>query len=184
MTISQESSAGAIPAFVPSEQTMTLPDGVALFFRAWVPQAPTDKALLLFHRGHEHSGRFQDVIEALDLNDVAVFAWDARGHGRSPGERGYAPSFSCLVKDMDCFVRYVSEKFHKPIENMVAMAPSVGAVTVAAWVHDYVLYVPQDRRVRKGKLSGEEHAGNVLLARLSRGATDRHAASPVTSFSQ
>ena len=123
--------------FEPTEHTMTLPDGTELFYRAWLPEAPTDKALLLFHRGHEHSGRFQDVVEELNLPDEAIFAWDARGHGQTPGTRGYAPSFRQLVKDMDCFARHVSETFDKPVENMVAMAPSVGAVILAAWVHDY-----------------------------------------------
>jgi len=137
MTNAEESRIAPASSFEPTEHTMALPDGTELFYRAWLPEKPTDKTLLLFHRGHEHSGRFQDVIEELDLKDVAVFAWDARGHGRSPGDRGYAPSFRCLVKDMDCFVRHVAETFDKPVENMVVMAPSVGAVTVAAWVHDY-----------------------------------------------
>jgi len=137
MTNAEESRIAPASSFEPTEHTMALPDGTELFYRAWLPEKPTDKTLLLFHRGHEHSGRFQDVIEEFDLKDVAVFAWDARGHGRSPGDRGYAPSFRCLVKDMDCFVRHVAETFDKPVENMVVMAPSVGAVTVAAWVHDY-----------------------------------------------
>ena len=116
---------------------MTLPDGVELFYRAWLPATPTEKSLVIFHRGHEHSGRVQDIVEALDLADVAVFAWDARGHGRTPGERGYAPHFATLVKDVDCFVRHLAETFGKRPENMVVLAQSVGAVTVAAWVHDY-----------------------------------------------
>lgn len=152
MTNGEPSKAGPTSAFPSTEHTLTLPDGTELFYRAWLPESPTEKTLLLFHRGHEHSGRFQDVIEDLDLKDVAIFAWDARGHGRSPGDRGDAPSFGCLVKDMDCFVRHVSETFDKPIERMVAMAPSVGAVTLAAWVHDYappiramVLLVPAFR---------------------------------------
>jgi alpha-beta hydrolase superfamily lysophospholipase/SAM-dependent methyltransferase len=124
-------------AMTPAEHTFTLPDGTELFYRAWLPAAPASKALLLFHRGHEHSGRFQDVIEELALPEFAFFAWDARGHGRSPGERGYAPSFSTIVKDMDLFVRHVAEKFGIAIENMAVLAPSVGAVTVATWVHDY-----------------------------------------------
>lgn len=123
--------------FVPSEHTMTLPDGTELFYRAWFPDVPTDKSLVIFHRGHEHSGRVQDIVEALDLRDVAVFAWDARGHGRTPGERGYAPSFATLVNDVDCFVRHVCEAYDKRPENMVVLAQSVGAVTVATWVHDY-----------------------------------------------
>ena len=77
---------------------MKLPDGTELFYRAWLPDAPTEKSLVIFHRGHEHSGRVQDIVEALDLRDVAVFAWDARGHGRTPGERGYAPDFATMVE--------------------------------------------------------------------------------------
>ena len=38
------------------------------------------------------------------LEDVAVFAWDARGHGRSPGERGFSPSLGTSVRDLQTFV--------------------------------------------------------------------------------
>jgi alpha-beta hydrolase superfamily lysophospholipase/SAM-dependent methyltransferase len=123
--------------FVASEHTMKLSDGVELFYRAWLPKTPTEKALVIFHRGHEHSGRVQDIVEALNLPDVAIFAWDARGHGRTPGERGYASSFAALVSDVDCFMRHISQTYDKRLENMVVLAQSVGAVTVAAWVHDY-----------------------------------------------
>jgi alpha-beta hydrolase superfamily lysophospholipase/SAM-dependent methyltransferase len=108
-----------------------------LFYRAWLPPAATDKALLLFHRGHEHSERWQDVVERLDLASVAVFAWDARGHGQSPGERGSAESLAVLTKDADAFVRHVATHHRIPVENMVVLAHSVGAVVVAAWVHDF-----------------------------------------------
>ena len=81
------------------ERTFTTWDGQDLFYRAWLPEInaetissrarvsmpnrlpPIRKALLLFHRGHEHSGRWEETVEALNLRDVAVFAWDARGHG-------------------------------------------------------------------------------------------------------
>jgi alpha-beta hydrolase superfamily lysophospholipase/SAM-dependent methyltransferase len=127
--------------FVASEHTMKLSDGVELFYRAWLPKTPTEKALVIFHRGHEHSGRVQDIVEALNLPDVAIFAWDARGHGRTPGERGYASSFAALVSDVDCFMRHISQTYGKRLENMVVLAQSVGAVTVAAWVHDYAPHI-------------------------------------------
>jgi alpha-beta hydrolase superfamily lysophospholipase/SAM-dependent methyltransferase len=120
-----------------TEQRMTTWDGTELFYRAWHPAVPSTRALLLFHRGHEHSGRFQDLVERLGLADVWVFAWDARGHGRSPGERGYAESFGCLVKDVDAFVHFISRQHGIPSENMVVLAHSVGAVVISAWVHDY-----------------------------------------------
>ncbi|HTU27723.1 MAG TPA: bifunctional alpha/beta hydrolase/class I SAM-dependent methyltransferase [Pirellulales bacterium] len=125
------------PPIVPVEKTMLSWDGVELFYRAWLPEQKADRAVILFHRGHEHSGRLADVVAGLHLDDVAAFAWDARGHGRSPGERGYAPSFGCMVRDVDCFVRHVSQTYGIPYGNIVVVAHSVGAVTVATWVHDY-----------------------------------------------
>src|SRR4029078_41145 len=120
-----------------TERTFTSWDGAELFYRSWFPNKATDKALLLFHRGHEHSGRWQKTVDSLDLNDIAIFAWDARGHGRSPGDRGAAKSLHNAIKDVDAFVRHVSETFGIPIANMVVLAHSLAAVTVTAWIHEY-----------------------------------------------
>ena len=57
-------------------------------------------AIVMFHRGHEHSGRMAHLPDELDLPDFDFFAWDARGHGRSPGARGHAPSFGTSVRDV------------------------------------------------------------------------------------
>src|SRR6478752_9380075 len=120
-----------------AETTFPSWDGAELFYRSWIPNKSTDKALLLFHRGHEHSGRWQETVDSLDLDDIAIFAWDARGHGRSPGDRGTAKSLHDVIKDVDAFARHVSEKFGIPIENMIVLAHSLAAVTVTAWIHDY-----------------------------------------------
>src|SRR3954469_9328210 len=120
-----------------AEETMTSWDGAQLFYRSWIPEARTEKALLLFHRGHEHSGRWSGFVEMLGLKDVAIFAWDARGHGRSAGERGAADNFGTLVKDVDAFVHHVRDHYGFALENMIVLAHSVGAVVVSAWVHDY-----------------------------------------------
>jgi alpha-beta hydrolase superfamily lysophospholipase/SAM-dependent methyltransferase len=120
-----------------TERTFTSWDGAELFYRSWTPNNVTDKALLLFHRGHEHSGRWQEAVDSLGLGDVAIFAWDARGHGRSAGDRGAAKSLHDLIKDVDVFVRHVSRNFGIPIENVIVLAHSLAAVTVTAWIHDY-----------------------------------------------
>ncbi|MBI1375481.1 MAG: alpha/beta fold hydrolase [Phycisphaera sp.] len=119
------------------EHTIAVWDGTELFYRFWPADQPSDKSLLLFHRGHEHSGRMGDLVERLDLRDVNIIAWDARGHGRSPGDRGYAPSFGAMVRDVDSFVHAVSQRHGLPIHDMAVLAHSVGAVAVTAWVHDY-----------------------------------------------
>jgi len=112
-------------------------DATELHYRAWLSPRSTDRALVLFHRGHEHSGRWQETVEGLGLKNVSVFAWDARGHGLSPGERGSAENLGEIIRDVDAFVRHISAQYDIPIENVVVMAHSVGAVAAAAWVHDY-----------------------------------------------
>src|SRR5437763_2616536 len=90
-----ETSVGAlIPAKRPVvESTFRTHDGVDLFYRHWpATEQPTRGALVFFHRGHEHSGRLAHLPDELDLPQFDCFAWDARGHGRSPGPPGASPS--------------------------------------------------------------------------------------------
>ena len=113
-------------------------DGTELFYRHWpAASGRGERAIVLFHRGHEHSGRLQHLVDELDLPDVAMFAWDARGHGRSPGERGDSPSYAASVKDVDTFVRHISQRYGIAPADIVVIGQSVGAVLVAAWAHDY-----------------------------------------------
>ena len=121
----------------PNERMLRLQDGTRLFYRAWLPARPATKALVLFHRGHEHSGRWQETVAALGLEDVAVFAWDQRGHGRSPGERGSAPNLATVVHDADEWVRHLTDEYGIATRDMVVLAHSLGAVIATAWVHDY-----------------------------------------------
>ena len=112
-------------------------DGARLHYRHWPGRHPQRRALLLFHRGHEHSGRWQETVDALGLDDLDVFAWDARGHGSSPGERGAAESIAVLIRDVDAFVRHIATAHGIPMNEMILAAHSVGGVVVAAWVHDF-----------------------------------------------
>lgn len=113
-------------------------DGVELFYRHWPAQAPQPRgAIVIFHRGHEHSGRVAHLPDELDLPDFAVFAWDARGHGLSPGERGYSPSIGTSIRDVGSFIRHIEATHGIAEEDMAVVAQSVGAVLVAAWAHDY-----------------------------------------------
>ena len=118
-------------------------DALPLFYRHWPAAttaghvAGTKKTLLLFHRGHEHGGRMAHLVDELNLPDFDFFAWDARGLGKSLGERGAAASFGVLVKDVDSFVRHLAATHGVVPENTVVIGQSFGAVTVATWVHDY-----------------------------------------------
>src|SRR5213593_4812341 len=101
MTVTHTLSNPALAQTSSGQYTMAARDGAKLFYRAWFPARPARRALVLFHRGHEHSGRWKDTVDSLRLDDIAVFAWDARGHGRSYGQRGSAANLATLIRDTD-----------------------------------------------------------------------------------
>ena len=120
------------------QKTFQTADGTALFYRYRPAQnSNTRQAIILFHRGHEHSGRMMFVADELGFDDFAYFAWDARGHGNSPGERGDSPSMATSIADIQDFVHHIEREYGIPTENIAVIAQSVGAVLVSAWLHDY-----------------------------------------------
>ena len=113
-------------------------DGAQLYYRHWPARGEGPRrAVVLLHRGHEHSGRVMHLVDELGLDDCDFFAWDARGNGRSPGERGDAPGFEALVRDLDRFVAHIGDTHGIAVEDTAVIAQSVGAVVAATWAHDY-----------------------------------------------
>lgn len=123
---------------ISEEYTFTTHDEVTLFYRHWPSVSGVRRgAIILFHRGHEHSGRMAHLADELNLPDLDFFAWDARGHGRSPGERGYSPSLGTTVRDVQTFIEHIQSKYGIARQDIGVVAQSVGAVIAATWVHDY-----------------------------------------------
>ncbi|MEX0777592.1 MAG: bifunctional alpha/beta hydrolase/class I SAM-dependent methyltransferase [Phycisphaeraceae bacterium] len=120
-----------------TEHRFVTHDGVELAYLAWLPQLPATRAVLLFHRGHEHAARWDETVGALTLPHTAFFALDQRGHGHSPGERGFAPSIAALTQDADAFARHIWRRHAIAPQDTAVIASSVGAVIAAAWVHDF-----------------------------------------------
>ena len=115
-------------------------DGVELHYRHWpvdLEAGQPRRAIVMFHRGHEHGGRMAHLADELDLPGFEVFAWDARGHGQSPGARGDSPSFGTSVRDVQTFIEHIASLHGIEEQDMVVLAQSVGAVVVATWAHDY-----------------------------------------------
>ncbi|RWO48732.1 bifunctional alpha/beta hydrolase/class I SAM-dependent methyltransferase [Mesorhizobium sp.] len=130
-------AASAIEQRVAQERSFRSHDGTEIFYRYWPAVGqPARGAVVLFHRGHEHGGRMAHLVDELDMPGHAFYAWDARGNGRSAGERGYAPSFAALVRDIDCLVREIGRDGFSQ-RDIALIAQSFGAVLAAAWVHDY-----------------------------------------------
>jgi alpha-beta hydrolase superfamily lysophospholipase/SAM-dependent methyltransferase len=113
-------------------------DGVSLFYRRWPATTPDRRgAIVLFHRGHEHGGRMAHLVDELNLPDFDFYAWDARGHGESPGARGDSPSLGTSVRDIQTFVEHLCQTFALAESDIAVIAQSVGAVLVSTWAHDY-----------------------------------------------
>jgi alpha-beta hydrolase superfamily lysophospholipase len=166
----------------PIDQHFRSSDGTSLYYRHWPSNQPDAAgAIVLFHRGHEHSGRLQHVVDELDLPNYTMFAWDARGHGLSYNKDDHGqPSLGTFVKDVDCFVRHVSSVHGFAIEDIAVIGQSVGSVLLAAWAHDYApkircmslaapafqvkLYVPLARPAIAfaGRLFGEFHVNSYV----------------------
>ncbi|MDG5978412.1 alpha/beta hydrolase fold protein [Hydrogenophaga taeniospiralis CCUG 15921] len=120
------------------ERQFSTHDGVSLFYRHWPATAAQRRgAVLLFHRGHEHGARMAHLVDELNLPEFDFFAWDARGHGRSPGQRGHSPSFATSVRDVQTFVDHIASEHGVAQTDQYVIAQSVGAVLVSTWAHDY-----------------------------------------------
>lgn len=120
------------------EHTFQSHDGVEVFYRRWASTSGVRRgAVVLFHRGHEHGARMAHLVEELNLPDFEFYAWDARGHGRSPGPRGHSPSFAHSVRDVQTFIDHIHQAHGVKAADLYIIAQSVGAVLIATWVHDY-----------------------------------------------
>lgn len=120
------------------EHRFSTHDGVSLFYRHWPATSGRARgAVLLFHRGHEHGARMAHLVDELELPDFDFFAWDARGHGHSPGQRGHSPSFATSVRDVQTFVEHLASAHGFAQQDLYVIAQSVGAVLISTWLHDY-----------------------------------------------
>jgi len=79
-------------------------DKSLLYFQKWSQRSPK-ATLIITHGQAEHSGCYTRLVEALQPLKIDIYAWDLRGHGKSAGLRGYAPSFSAYADDFQLFLR-------------------------------------------------------------------------------
>ena len=86
-------------------------DGLQLFAQGWQPQAEIQAVVCLVHGLGEHSGRYAHVAATLTQASYALLAFDLRGHGKSQGQRGHAPSYEALVDDIAHLLEEATKRF-------------------------------------------------------------------------
>jgi acylglycerol lipase len=86
------------------ESELKTADNLSLFVRAWEPETEGRAVVCLIHGLGEHSDRYAHVAATLNGSGYIVYAFDLRGHGRSDGIRGHAPSYDTLMDDISSFL--------------------------------------------------------------------------------
>ncbi len=94
----------------------TTTDPVKLFWQQWVPDGAIERVVVFQHGMGEHAGRYQHLLNTFADTGTACYALDARGHGRSPGRRGYLTHFERFADDLGDLIRVArSENDRQPV---------------------------------------------------------------------
>jgi alpha-beta hydrolase superfamily lysophospholipase len=120
-----------------SEGTFQGIGGLDLYCQSWLPDGEPVATVVLLHGLGEHSGRYGNVIDALVPRGYAIHAYDLRGHGRSPGRRGYIERWEALRGDLASFLGHVNRAGGGERERpLFLMGHSFGGLIVL----EFVLY--------------------------------------------
>jgi alpha-beta hydrolase superfamily lysophospholipase len=91
----------------------------------WTVERPR-AVLVIAHGVGEHGGCYSEVAASLQsaIADLEILAVDLRGHGRSPGLRGYVGRYEELIGDLRSTVLWVRE--HRPNVPVFVLGHSNG----------------------------------------------------------
>ncbi|WP_249716352.1 alpha/beta hydrolase [Paenibacillus sp. J31TS4] len=148
------------------EWTWRCADGTGMHARLWPGKADTVRAVVgIVHGMGEHAGRYEHVADFLTGEGFAVLAFDQRGHGRTEGLRGHAPSYEALLEGIDRMLEEADKRFpgvprflyghsmggNVTLNYLLRRKPALtGAIVTGPWL----------------KLAFDPPAGMVVIGRL------------------
>jgi alpha-beta hydrolase superfamily lysophospholipase len=81
---------------------------LALYYQAWRPiDRPVRAVLVNLHGLGDHSGLYPTLTQHFPVRGIALYAFDMRGNGRSPGQRAYLSNWDEYRRDLAAFVAQV-----------------------------------------------------------------------------
>jgi alpha-beta hydrolase superfamily lysophospholipase len=110
--------------------TVVSADGTKLAYRAW-PKPGADFTFAVVHGFGEHSGRYERFATGMAAHGISTYAVDLRGHGNSPGQRGYVEAWSQWTDDASAFVQQIEAISGTEV---VPLGHSFGGATVLSTV--------------------------------------------------
>ncbi len=108
-----------------------------LYYQCWLPSNKPRAILLVVHGLAEHSGRYLNLVNHFVPRSYAVYSFDYRGHGKSPGLPGYVDRFSDYINDLQAFGDMVRKNHHD--SRLFLVGHSIGgtiAITYATQHQD------------------------------------------------
>ncbi len=121
-----------------TEGTFKSADGLDLYYQAWRPDQAPKAVLAVVHGYGEHSGRYLYPVQYFVPRGYALYAFDQRGHGRSPGPRGHVNRWDEYLLDVREFLKLV-----RPAQSecpLFLLGHSMGGLLVLM----YAIHHPQD----------------------------------------
>jgi alpha-beta hydrolase superfamily lysophospholipase len=118
-----------------NEHTVEGTGGVKVFVRSWQPEGKPRATVVINHGFKSHSGYYEWTAEQLTQNQLAVYALDMRGHGRSEGERLFVNEMAEYVDDLAKVIAFAKQR-EGALPTFV-LGHSAGGVVASTYMLDH-----------------------------------------------
>lgn len=118
-------------AVAATEDTWSVRDGTRLHTYRWSSDAAEQQSgavLVIAHGYSEYGRRYDGLARHLVSRGHPTYAYDFRGHGFSPGQRGHIDHYARYVQDCTDIAREVARRH--PRRPLVLLGHSNGGLTV------------------------------------------------------
>jgi alpha-beta hydrolase superfamily lysophospholipase len=129
--------------------------GLELYYQRWNPEGKMRAILAVVHGLGGHSGTYINIIKHLIPQEYAVYGLDLRGHGRSPGQRGYINAWAEFRDDVRTFLKMIQQQ--QPECPIFLFGHSMGGMIVL----EYALRYPEDISALQGVITVAPSIGEV-----------------------
>src|SRR5258708_26533428 len=117
------------------ESTFEGVGGLKIFTRSWQPEGKTRGVVVIVPGFNSHSGQYLWVGEQFAAKDLAAYAIDLRGRGRSEGERYYVEKMEDYTDDVATLIG--TAKSENPGVPVFLLGHSAGGVVSCIYALDH-----------------------------------------------
>ncbi|CAN5854738.1 alpha/beta hydrolase [soil metagenome] len=115
---------------MPRDESILSADGIELKGWSWRQSKGSARGVLVIAHGYgEHSGNYAPLAEALGPTlGLDVLAFDFRGHGRSPGRRGWLRRYEEMLDDLKGALVWADRNLRRTGEPIFLLGHSNGGL--------------------------------------------------------